>query len=162
MNYNRKNAVDYAHKWAMKRNPAYFNFTGLGGDCANFASQCIYAGAGIMNYTPTFGWFYINSYNRAPAWSGVKYLQNFLLRTTKNAGPYAEIYPTEKLDIGDIIQLGTSDGTFYHTLIVVSTDHTGDISKLLVACHTYDSDYRPLSTYSFGQLKCMHIVGVRR
>ena len=41
--YNREEAVSYARKWALGRNPAYFDFQKLGGDCTNFASQCIYA-----------------------------------------------------------------------------------------------------------------------
>ena len=53
MEYNRENAVAYAKKWAYGRNPKYYDFSDLGGDCTNFASQCIYAGSGIMNYTPT-------------------------------------------------------------------------------------------------------------
>lgn len=161
MEYNRENAVLYAHRWAMSRNPAYYNFTGIGGDCANFASQCIKAGGATMNYTRTFGWYYINLNNRSPSWSGVQYLQNFLLRPDKTQGPYAIISKPEDLEPGDIIQLGHSDGTFYHTLIAVSTTHTQNLDDLLVACHTYDSDNRPLSSYTFDQMKCMHIVGVR-
>ena len=53
MEYNRANAVAYAKKWAYGRNPKYYDFSDLGGDCTNFASQCIYAGSGVMNYTPT-------------------------------------------------------------------------------------------------------------
>ncbi|MBP3352092.1 MAG: amidase domain-containing protein [Lachnospiraceae bacterium] len=48
--YNRTAAVYYARKWALGRNPAYYDFEEVGGDCTNFASQCIYAGAGVMNY----------------------------------------------------------------------------------------------------------------
>lgn len=44
--YNRVAAVEYAQKWAFLRNPKFFNFDGLGGDCTNFVSQCIYAGSG--------------------------------------------------------------------------------------------------------------------
>jgi len=33
--YNRVKAVEYAHKWAFGRNPKYFNFDKLGGDCTN-------------------------------------------------------------------------------------------------------------------------------
>ncbi len=47
--YNRQAAVEYAEKWAFKRNPAYLNFDSLGGDCTNYASQCIFAGAKVMN-----------------------------------------------------------------------------------------------------------------
>ena len=43
--YDRSAAVTYAHRWAFGRNPRYYNFDELGGDCTNFASQCLYAGA---------------------------------------------------------------------------------------------------------------------
>ncbi|HOA54831.1 MAG TPA: amidase domain-containing protein, partial [Clostridiales bacterium] len=59
--YDRDKAVRYAHRWAYERNPAYYDFEKLGGDCTNFASQCIYAGSGIMNHTPVYGWYYINA-----------------------------------------------------------------------------------------------------
>lgn len=29
--YNREKAVEYAKKWALERNPAYYNFDGIGG-----------------------------------------------------------------------------------------------------------------------------------
>ena len=74
--YNRKAAVAYAHKWAFGRNPAFYDYELIGGDCTNFASQCIYAGSGIMNFTPTFGWYYIDANQKAPAWTGVEYLWN--------------------------------------------------------------------------------------
>ena len=72
-NYNRAAAVAYARRWAMGRNPAYFDFERLGGDCTNFASQCLFAGAGIMNYTPVTGWFYRSASDRTAAWTGVEY-----------------------------------------------------------------------------------------
>ena len=37
--YNRELAVAYAHRWAYGRNPEFFDFQGIGGDCTNFASQ---------------------------------------------------------------------------------------------------------------------------
>ena len=85
--YDRAAAVRYAHLWAYGRNPRYYDYEGIGGDCTNFASQCIYAGAGVMNDTPTFGWYYINANDKAPAWTGVEYLYNFLTRRTPSAGP---------------------------------------------------------------------------
>lgn len=80
--YDRDAAVNYARKWAMDRNPAYYDFEEIGGDCTNFASQCIFAGARIMNYTPTMGWYYRSSYDRTPSWSGVRYLYEFLTNNT--------------------------------------------------------------------------------
>ena len=69
--YDRDAAVAYAHRWAYGRNPNYYDYENIGGDCTNFASQCIYAGCGVMNYTPTFGWYYFDANRKAPAWTGV-------------------------------------------------------------------------------------------
>ena len=78
--YDRAAAVAYARRWALSRNPAFYDFEELGGDCTNFASQCVYAGSGVMNYTPVFGWYYIAPNDRTPSWSGVEYLYNFLVK----------------------------------------------------------------------------------
>lgn len=48
--YDREKAVAYAHKWAYGRNPAYADFSAMGGDCTNFLSQCLHAG-GLPWYT---------------------------------------------------------------------------------------------------------------
>ena len=42
--YSPSKAVAYAKKWAYGRNPNYKDYDPLGGDCANFVSQCIMAG----------------------------------------------------------------------------------------------------------------------
>ncbi len=76
--YRRELAVAYAHRWAYGRNPAYYNYDAIGGDCTNFASQCLYAGAGVMNGTPTFGWYYWNANEKAPAWTGVSHIFSIL------------------------------------------------------------------------------------
>lgn len=33
---------------------------------------------------------------------------------------------------------------------------------LLVAAHTYDTDYRPLSTYPYAAVRFLHILGIRK
>ena len=37
--YNRAAAVAYAHKWAYGRNPQYYDYEEIGGDCTNYAYQ---------------------------------------------------------------------------------------------------------------------------
>lgn len=69
--YNRKKVVEYAKTWAYRRNPKYLNFDNMGGDCTNFSSQNIYAGAEIMNYDKTKGWYYNSGNSRTPSWEGV-------------------------------------------------------------------------------------------
>ena len=50
--YDRAAAVAYAHRWAYGRNPRYYDFENIGGDCTNFASQVLFAGSGVQNHTP--------------------------------------------------------------------------------------------------------------
>ena len=50
--YDRFRAVAYALRWALSRNPRYFDFEDIGGDCTNYVSQCMCAGGGVMNYAP--------------------------------------------------------------------------------------------------------------
>lgn len=155
--YDRQKTVRYAENWAMKRNPRYMNFDSMGGDCTNFASQCVFAGCGLMNYTPTFGWFYNSPSDRAAAWSGVQFLYNFLI-SNSSSGPFAVETEPAQLEPGDLVQLGNADGHFYHTPVVLSVSAEG----IYVAAHTFDAYMRPLHSYSFARIRCLHISGARR
>lgn len=153
--YNRAAAIAYARRWALDRNPAYYNFDNIGGDCTNFASQCLYAGARVMNYTPVMGWFFLSLQKRTPSWSGVEYLYNFLVNN-KSMGPYAHVVPQTEAKPGDIVQLGTLSGDFYHSPVITAVTPT-----IQVAAHSDDSLDRPLYTYDYGVARFLHIDGVR-
>ena len=157
LSYRRTEAVAYAKRWAFRRNPAFYDFSAIGGDCTNFASQCVYAGAGIMNFTPVFGWFYRNANDRTASWTGVEYLYNFLT-TNEGAGPFAKEVPLGELEIGDLVQLGRATGDFYHTPVVVGFSH----GQILVAAHSRDAYDKPLNSYSFEAVRGIHILGVRK
>ncbi len=157
LEYNRQAAYDYAKKWAFGRNPAFYDFSAIGGDCTNFASQCIYAGARVMNYTPTFGWFYRSANDRTPSWTGVEFLYNFLVNN-EGAGPFAKEVPLNELEVGDIVQLGRATGDFYHSPVVVEVRR----GNIYVAAHSYDAFNRPLSSYRYEQARGIHILGVRK
>lgn len=159
--YNRPKAVEYAHRWAFKRNPRYLNFTGLGGNCANFASQCLYSGAEVMNYKPLYGWYYKSGNDRTPSWSGVKYLYNFLVGNN-GPGPWATETNITAMQPGDIIQLAIYLPEYHHTLVVVETGEVPAPDNILIACNTYDSDNRQLNTYDYKQIRFLHIEGVRK
>lgn len=154
--YRRQAAAEYAQQWAFSRNPRYYNFDQVGGDCTNFISQCIYAGCGIMNYKRDVGWYYNSAHDRAAAWSGVPYLYNFLTRN-KGAGPFASVVSLESMMTGDVIQLGNSEGLWYHSLLVVDIAADGP----LVATHTYDAYQRPLYDYVYDNARFLHIEGAR-
>lgn len=160
MDYRRDKALEYAYQWARGRNPKYYNFDKVGGDCTNFISQCIYAGCGVMNFTPIYGWFYHTSDHRTASWTGVEYLYRFLTRN-EEAGPFAKEVPVHLLKEGDIIQLGNHT-RFYHSLFVT---HVGTIPKpsnILVATHTFDTLNRVLESYSYHRIRYLHIEGYRK
>lgn len=154
--YRRARAVEYAKTWALSRNPLFSRFDAFGGDCTNFISQCIFAGSCVMNETPTFGWYYRAPGDYAPAWTGVPYLYNFLTDNME-VGPIGEEIPVESAEMGDILQLGRRDGTYYHTLIV-----TGMRDGVpLICAHDNDALDRPLDSYVYERVRCVHIRGVR-
>lgn len=156
VNYNRKSALEYAEKWAKSRNNAYINFDGMGGDCTNFASQCLFAGIGVMNYQKDVGWYYNSPNDRAAAWSGAEYFIKFMLNN-KSEGPFAAATSINNLEAGDFISL--SNGTeYYHTLIV--TGFSNGIP--LVSAHTDDSYMRRLDTYHYAYATGIHILGANK
>ena len=163
ISYDREAAVAYARRWAFGRNPAYFNFDFLGGDCTNFASQCLFSGVKIMNYTPDVGWFYRSLDSRAAAWTGVEYFWKFLSSNAQEngvgdgAGPFAKEVSLQELEIGDFVQFGRETNDFYHTPIVVGFSGRTP----LLAAHSYDVYGKPLTAYSFEKLRCIHILGAR-
>lgn len=151
--YDREKAVAYAQKWALGANPDFYHFDGIGGDCTNFISQCLLAGQAEMNYNHN-GWFYINSYNRSPSWSGVNFLQNFLL-TQNRIGPFGEIQPLQDLQKGDLIFLRQNPLRFNHSVIISKIQN----DQIFVCAHSDDSLDRPLSSYNFLELQGFHILG---
>lgn len=159
--YDRLRAVIYAHRWAYGCNPQFYDYEEIGGDCANFASQCIYAGTGVMNYTPTYGWYYINSNDKSPSWTGVEYLRDFLTREQRSLGPTAlETQDLSRAMLGDVIQLRFDDGeTFQHSPVVVQPSSSGDPDKILLAAHSVDADWRPLSSYPYQAYRVLHVLG---
>lgn len=162
--YNRERAVSYAKRWALDRNPLFVDFTGVGGNCTNFVSQCVLAGSCTMNYTPDFGWYYLSPQDRAPAWSGVEFFYDFMTGAPAFAsqnggvGPYATEVAREAVALGDVIQLANRVGDWYHTVIVSGFEG----EEILVCAQSNDALDRPLSTYTAAaEKRFLHIEGVR-
>ncbi len=155
--YDRIKAVEYAEKWAYLRNPDFYNFNELGGDCTNFASQCLFAGSSVMNYP---AWYYYSLNDRSPSWTGVEFLYDFLIKN-RGVGPRGEERGIEDISRGDIIQLDfEGEGRFSHTLVVVKADYPITPAGILIAAHTNDSLNRPLDSYSFRKARFIHIKDV--
>jgi len=159
--YNRAKAISYAKKWAYGRNPKYYDYENLGGDCTSFVSQALYAGSGVMNFTPDFGWYYINANDKSPSWSGVEYQYDFLTKN-KGVGPFGTDTDLQNILPGDIIQLKFQNkDRFSHSLIVVSTGLVPTLRNTRIATHSFDAYNRPLYTYNWSDIRFIHIDGVR-
>ena len=116
-----------------------------------------------MNFTPTYGWYFRSSSDRAPAWTSVEYLYDFLTGAPAFAaenggiGPFGREIPQGLIRIGDVVQLADETGDFYHSLLVTAVLP----DDLLLSAHTNDALNRPLSSYEYARARFIHIDGVR-
>ncbi|MBQ7907193.1 MAG: amidase domain-containing protein [Clostridia bacterium] len=154
--YNRGRVVEYARKFALQRNPIFYTFEGIGGNCTNFASQCVLAGSCTMNFTPIYGWYYLSLNRRSASWTGVDFFYDFFT-TNQGLGPFGEESTLEGAEVGDLIQLQNEEDNFYHTLVI--TEITED--EIFICANSNDALDRPLSSYTYKNLRVIHILGVR-
>lgn len=160
--YNRVRAVEYAKRWALSRNPLFYDFTGGGGNCTNFVSQAVLAGSLVMNPSEIFGWYYRDLNDRAPAWTGVREFYEFMLGIgdfapkNERVAPFASEVGRERVEIGDVVQLANSRGIFYHSLLISGFKN----GEILICAQSNDALDRPLSTYNYSGARFLHIEGV--
>ena len=145
--YDRQKAVDYALTWAINRNPKFYDFSSLGGDCTNFISQCMYYGGFTQNYNQN-GWFYVDIDRRSPSWTGVNEFWNFAINNDTNFGVKLKLCTLNELEVGDVIQLYNGN-RYYHNLIVTNLSN-----GIRVSAHTSDQKNVLLSNYYYQSLRC--------
>ncbi len=161
--YDRDRALAYARRYALSRNPLFYDFSDIGGNCTNFVSQCVLAGSCVMNYTKDFGWYYRSPDDRAAAWTGVDFFWQFMtgapafLEENGGIGPFGREISRRELAVGDVIQLADRNKRYYHSVLVSGFDG----SMPLVAAQSIDSLDRPLGSYTFSYARFLHIEGVR-
>lgn len=164
--YSRQAAVNYAVSFALHPNPQYRYFKLQGdssGDCANFISQCLFAGGAPMNFNFRGQWWYnhknpsnINDDTWSISWAVANSL--FWLLKTNNKfhllGPKGqEVGGYNLLEPGDLIFFENAKGIVFHSTIVTSFD--GNIP--LVSHHSFEALniplYRSYNTFKFHYLK---------
>ena len=161
LEYRRADALAYALKWALGRNPQFYDYSALGGDCTNFASQVLWAGGALMNYDHQAGWYYKDPNRKSPSWTGVNFLFEFLINN-RGRGPFARLAGPEEMLLGDLIQLSfRGGGKFDHTLVVTQRRPPFDPENIEVSTHTYDSLNGKLSNYTWREIRYIHILGCR-
>lgn len=155
--YDRQAAVAYAREycggaWGCgnggRYNPAYRDYTDIGGDCTNFVSQVLHAGGLPMDPT----WYYRRGAGGSRAWVQTNGLLDYLLGTGRARllarGRFADVvrgsqrFPKgaiDRLEPGDLIAY-EEKGRVVHFAAVTGRDFRG---YLVVNSHTADRNAVP-------------------
>ena len=156
--YSRQKAVDYAYKWWNGRNPRFYNFDELGGDCTNFVSQCLNYGGIEMDYS-YLGWFYADLNNRSPAWSGVDEFFEYSTKNSHAIGVRTKVVTADLIEVGDVVQMRQSgENGFHHTLLVTKILGKTDFDSILLTGHTNDVKDRAISSYNFVDIRFLKVL----
>ncbi len=144
-------AIDYAHthcgigdgEHMFKYNKEYMDCNPLGGDCANFASQIMFEGAGFKKNGT---WNY--THEGTKAWVNAQGLTHYIINSGRGhkiaQGSYEKIYKTaSQMRPGDIVAY-EKKGRITHVSTVTGLDNHG---YPLVTCHNTD---RLLVPYDLG------------
>lgn len=157
--YDRSLAVSYALEYSLKKNPNYFDYTNYGGNCTNYVSQCVFAGASQMNFSND-GWFYISPNNTSISWANVEPFFNFAVNN-QDEGFFATIGHISTCEIGDVIQLQFKDkNTYSHSLIITKIENRSP-DGIFVCANSSDEKNKKLSSYTYKNARIIHILGFR-
>lgn len=158
--YNSSNAVAYAEKYYRNYNSSYPDWTSYGGDCANFISQCLYAGGKSMKGTPGTStaaqnwsnWFSkgssCNTSNVSSTWRGANAFKSYWQSKASGYSTFSSVNSScyNYGFMGDAVSMLNSNGSAYHTLMIVGYDTSN--RDFIVAAHTSDTKTAHLSDYS--------------
>ena len=168
--YDREKAVEYAEEWYNKRNPDYLQYDLYGGNCQNFASQCIHAGGMDMDIKGTYTcqWKFYGkdlNYRQAPvgrsySWIGVDEFHTYAVYNRRDGLMTQPDIALGYAQKGDVIQVGAYN-KWHHSLVVtdIVADADGNQTDILLASNTADRWNYPLSAYIYTYPRLIHIDG---
>lgn len=164
--FNRLLARQYMNKYWENYNENYYNFSDIGGDCTNYASQIMhYSGIPFTEVVefPTYNQWYYYGQNwgtgRSSTWTSATEFRKYFgdideigAKTARSMETYTvneailefdNIW--RKIQVGDIVSHGHSLDSSYHTQIVY--DFTLFQKDILVSQHS--ANYLNRSLYSY-------------
>ena len=162
--------MEYAENWYSKRNPDYLQYDLYGGNCQNFASQCIHAGGMDMDIKGTYTcqWKFYGkdlNYQQAPAgrsysWIGVDEFHTYAVYNRRDGLITQPDIALRYAQKGDVIQVGAYN-KWHHSLVVtdIVADTDGNQTDILLASITADRWNYPLSAYIYTYPRLIHIEG---
>ena len=160
--YSYMNAVVYAKRYYSSYNTAYPDWTEYGGDCANFISQCLYAGGKTMRGTPGTtsaaenwsNWFSTgtscNTSNVSSTWRGANAFKGYWQSNASSYMTFSSICESsyDYGFMGDAVSLLNSNGSAYHTVMIIGYDEEN--YDFIVAAHTGNTMTKKLSEYNLA------------
>ena len=180
--YSARNAQTYADKWWSGHNPNYKSNENNGGDCANFVSQCLYAG-GLSKMTGSFGsskgWHHLKRLGKfqiSNAWGNASYLfswlcdnnfvqTTYILQTKSDVEKAAKNMKAMSRCTSVIFFDGNkSDGKINHATINGMISYTSSRKDIAYYAHTdkkngtFSGDYRSSVKDYLGKSKGNKIV----
>ena len=165
--YDREKAVAYAEQFWRLRNGAWADFSVRGGNCQNYASQCLLEGGIPMDYEGDAQWYSIrfedfmdSMEGRTTSWAAVRYFRDYAEKNQGYGLAAAVEQPYFSGEAGDILQMGVEENTHHTTVITrLLTDEQGNTVDYLLCSNTANLKDFPAAAYPYPYRNLIKIYG---
>lgn len=155
-NYSYRDALSYAEKYYKSYNKNYPDWSSSGGDCANFVSQCLYAGGKAMRGTPGSSssadnfsnWFSSgtsqNTKNVSSTWRGADAFKWYWMDHSESYKKFTAVDSTSWNYgyTGDAVSLLNSNGRAMHTMLITGYNNP----DFILSAHTSSTNSASLKS----------------
>jgi len=158
--YDRAAAYDYLMAYCDERNPAWYAYDDVGGNCMNFGSQVLLAGGIPKDEKGDEEWYWDGQNDLDLSWINVGRFYDYC-RDNEGFGLVADTeagYYTG--EVGDVLIVGFA-GDHRHTTVIshVVKDESGDTVDYLISCNTTNYRDFPASAYYYTFHRLVKIFG---
>lgn len=158
--YDRAAAYDYLMAYCDERNPAWYAYDEVGGNCMNFGSQVLLAGGIPEDEKGDEEWYWDGQNDLDLSWINVGRFYDYC---RKNDG-FGLVADTEAGyytgEVGDVLIVGFN-GDHRHTTIIsdIVKDKAGNTVDYLISCNTTNYRDFPASAYYYTFHRLVKIFG---
>ena len=154
--YDRNAAIQYAGSWIESRNPYWSFYDDYGGNCMNFASQCLYAGGIARNPN----WYNYEMWDTSLSWVNVGSFTEYLTQAKPQELCSDMNAPYYSGEPGDLLLIGIDEPENHATIIAdVVTDSAGNTIDYLLYSNTSNLINYPASAYYYTNQRLVKIYG---
>ena len=158
--YDRNAAYEYLMEYCHKRNPRWYAYDAVGGNCMNFGSQVLLAGGIPEDERGDEEWYWDGQNDLDLSWINVG---RFYTYCRDNEG-YGLVADTEAGyytgEVGDVLIVGFNGDHRHATIIsTVVQDETGHTVDYLISCNTTNYRDFPASAYYYTFHRLIKIYG---